>query len=184
MHNQAHGILILLDNFCVINPKGLNFMNKKSLRFLYVSVERAEFCINTFLKLSLKNGILIKIKKTFFRNVLHNKYNIIISDTCQIGNCIKFPHPQNIVIGSSVQIGNNCIIYQDVTIGQNRGKYPIIGNNVIIYPGAKIIGDITIGDFVIIGANAVVTSNIPNNSIVAGIPAKIIKMRNLSDEFY
>lgn len=101
-----------------------------------------------------------------------------------MGNSIKFPHPQNIVIGSDVQIGDNCIIYQDVTIGQNRGKYPTIGNNVIIYPGAKIIGNIIIDDFVIVGANAVVISDVPNNAIVAGIPAKIIKMRSLNDEFY
>ena len=182
--SEMYNISILSNEGYLVILRGINDMNKKSLHLLYVSAERAEFCINVFIKLCLKKGILTKIKKAFFRNILYSKYNIIISDTCKIGNSIKFPHPQNIVIGSDVQIGDNCIIYQDVTIGQNRGKYPTIGNNVIIYPGAKIIGNIIIDDFVIVGANAVVISDVPNNAIVAGIPAKVIKMRSLNDEFY
>ena len=173
--SEMYNISILSNEGYLVILRGINDMNKKSLHLLYVSAERAEFCINVFIKLCLKKGILTKIKKAFFRNILYSKYNIIISDTCKIGN---------IVIGSDVQIGDNCIIYQDVTIGQNRGKYPTIGNNVIIYPGAKIIGNIIIDDFVIVGANAVVISDVPNNAIVAGIPAKIIKMRSLNDEFY
>jgi serine O-acetyltransferase len=59
-----------------------------------------------------------------------------------------------------------------VTIGQNHGLYPRIGKNVIVYPGAKIIGGIHIGDGEIIGANAVVVTDVPENSVVGGIPAK------------
>ena len=57
------------------------------------------------------------------------------------------------------------------------GGIPIIGNNVTIYAGAKVFGNITIGDDVVIGANAVVTKDIPSHSMVAGVPAKIIKKR-------
>lgn len=57
--------------------------------------------------------------------------------------------------------------------GKNAGC-PTIGDNVIIFAGAKVLGNVTIGNNVVIGANAVVTTNIPNNSVVVGIPAKII----------
>lgn len=81
-------------------------------------------------------------------------------------------------------LGNNCTVFHNVTLGQNKDKYPIIGNNVIIYSGAKIIGNVRVGDNAIIGANAVVTKNVPKNAIVGGVPAKIIKYRGDKDGFY
>lgn len=77
---------------------------------------------------------------------------------------------------SAAKIGNNCKIYQQVTIGYNHKlEAPIIEDNVEICCGAKIIGGCHIGSNVIIGANAVVVNDIPSNCIVAGVPAKIIK---------
>ena len=76
-------------------------------------------------------------------------------------------------------IGTNCWINQQVTIGFSReGASPTIGNNVQIKAGAKVIGNVTIGDDVIIGANAVVTKDIPSHSIAVGVPAKVIKRRD------
>lgn len=115
---------------------------------------------------------------------LQGKYNLIISPNAKVGKDIWFPHPHNIIIGGVATIGEKCVVYHDVTLGQNRGEYPIVGNGVIIYAGAKIIGNVIIGDNAIIGANSVVTKNVPANAIVAGIPAKIIKMREVTDEFY
>lgn len=78
-------------------------------------------------------------------------------------------------------MGKNCQIYQQVTIGNNNG-IPTIGNDVDICAGAKIIGPITIEDDVIIGANAVVTKDIPSHSMVVGVPRKIIKKRKSKND--
>ena len=67
-----------------------------------------------------------------------------------------------------------------VTIGMRNGKIPSIGNNVTFGAGCKVLGGITIGDDVIIGANAVVLRNVPSHSIVAGVPASIIKTRDIN----
>ena len=80
-------------------------------------------------------------------------------------------------------IGKNCWINQQVTIGNSDASHcPYIGDNVSIKAGAKIIGDVTIGNDVIVGANAVVVKDVPDHSIVAGVPARVIKTRNSVDE--
>lgn len=78
------------------------------------------------------------------------------------------------MINEATIIGKNCLIFQGVTIGVGTSGIPRIGNNVILSSGAKIIGGITIGNNVTIGANAVVTKDVPDNSIAVGIPAKVI----------
>ena len=95
-----------------------------------------------------------------------------------IGKGLSIKHYSGIVINGYATIGDCCTIFQDVTIGRSFfGKsqgVPHIGNNVVLFPGCKVIGGITIGDNVVIGANAVVTTDVPNNSVVAGAPAKVI----------
>lgn len=96
----------------------------------------------------------------------------------QSGGGIRFAHYSCIVINDNAKIGKNCLIYQGVTIGSNRGfkngGVPVIGNNVFIGPGAIIIGNVTIGDYSFIAANSVVTHDVPPNTVIAGSPAKII----------
>lgn len=116
-----------------------------------------------------------KILARYYYYKIIKKYNCIISPSCHIGEGIKMPHPMNIVIGSDAIIGNNVTIYHGVTIGQNKGKFPIIGDNVIIYADAKVIGNVKVGNNVVIGANSVVTHDIPDNKVVVGSPAKEIK---------
>lgn len=90
-----------------------------------------------------------------------------------------------VVIHSRAVIGKNCGIGQNTTIGGKSGWYevPIIGDNVDISAGAQILGPIRIGNNVIIGANAVVVKDVPDNCIVAGVPAKIIKENINLDDF-
>jgi len=103
-----------------------------------------------------------------------------IAPQTMIGPGLNLPHPIGIVIGTKVIIGHHATIYQNVTIGLRHSPllrdldlYPTIGNNVTIYSGAVIVGGIKIGDGAIIGANAVVTKDIPENCIAVGVPARI-----------
>ena len=109
---------------------------------------------------------------------LRYKFGISISPNTKIGSGLSIGHFGGIIINEKCTIGANLTISQGVTLGKsNRGKnkgYPIIGNNVYIGPGAKIIGNIKIGDNVAIGANCVVTKNIPNDSVVVGVPGVVI----------
>ena len=92
--------------------------------------------------------------------------------TSKIGNRCFFPHLSGIIIAYFAEIGNDCVICQQVTIGidrfRDKHKAPFIGNNCFIGAGAKIIGPIRIGDNVRIGANTVVTKDVPSNCTVVG----------------
>lgn len=95
--------------------------------------------------------------------------------SADIGRSFKINHGVGSVIGARCKIGENCTIHQNCTIGDRKGGRPTIGNNVIIYAGSMILGDISIGDNCIIGANTVVTCDCPSNSVIVGTPGKIIK---------
>ena len=117
----------------------------------------------------------------FVRHTLYfykYKFGISIMHSTKIGSGFYIGHYGSIIINEKCIIGKNCNISQGVTLGQvNRGKnkgVPTLGNNVYIAPGVKIVGNITIGDNVALGANSVVTKNIPSNSVAVGIPAKVI----------
>jgi serine O-acetyltransferase len=91
-----------------------------------------------------------------------------------IGGGLLLTHPNGVVIHPKARIGPNCLIMQQVTVGKNRQGLPIIGGNVDIGPGAKVLGGIIIGDHAQIGANAVVLHDVPPWAVVAGVPARII----------
>ena len=101
---------------------------------------------------------------------------VYLPPATEIGPGLCLHHPQNILISSRTVIGENCTLYQDVTIGGGGVKpgLPTIGNNVSIFAGAKILGGITIGDNVEIGANAVVTFDVPADSVVPSPQSRAI----------
>ena len=97
----------------------------------------------------------------------------------KIGKGLRLPHRGSIVVHKDVLIGDNCEKMQCVTIGSNivksRTDVAVIRNNVMLCAGSKIIGKVSIGDNVIIGANSVVNKDIESNVIAAGVTAKIVK---------
>ena len=109
-------------------------------------------------------------------------YNSKIPYQAKIGKGTKFGYGgMGVVVHSKAVIGDNCSIGQQVTIGGGNNRYPglrIIGNNVRISKGAIVFGGITIGNNVVVGANAVVTKPVPDNAIVAGVPAKILRFKD------
>lgn len=112
-------------------------------------------------------------------------FNSVIPYSTEIGEKSKLAYGGiGVVIHSKAKIGRKVIIGQNVTIGRSLDPQdiPTIGDNVYISAGARIIGDISIGDNVIIGANAVVNKDVPDNCIVAGVPARII--RETSEDIY
>ena len=92
-------------------------------------------------------------------------------------------HGMGVVIGETTVIGDNCTIYQGVTLGgtgKDKGKrHPTIGNNVVIGSGAKVLGPFSVGDNSKIAANAVVLSEVPANCTVVGVPGRIVKKNNI-----
>lgn len=93
----------------------------------------------------------------------------------KIDRGLCFAHFSCIVINNGCRIGKNCTIFQGVTIGSARGKgVPCIGDNVVICANSSIIGKVTIGNNVIIGAGTVVTKDIPDNAVAVGNPARIV----------
>lgn len=95
-----------------------------------------------------------------------------------IGPGLTIWHWGPLIVNGNARIGDNCTIRPDVVIGykDRTGPAPIIGNNVTINSGSRIIGNgVVVGDNVIIAPGAVVTKSIPSNSVVAGVPAKVIK---------
>lgn len=105
-------------------------------------------------------------------------FSCYLPHSVQIGrNLILGYGGLGVVIHQRCIIGNNCHIDQNVTLGGTSKKYgvPILGDNVYVGAGAKILGPVTIGNDVVIGANAVIIKDIPSNSLVVGVPGKIIK---------
>lgn len=104
--------------------------------------------------------------------------NIDIHPGATIGQGLFIDHGLGVVIGETAQIGDNVTIYQGVTLGgtgKETGKrHPTVGNNVVISSGAKILGSFTVGDNSKIGAGSVVLKPIPPNSVVVGIPGRIV----------
>ena len=125
---------------------------------------------------------LYKNKLFFFARLIsqisRHLTGIEIHPGAKIGNRLFIDHGMGVVIGETATIGNDCIIYHNVTLGgTGKSKYkrhPSIGNNVMIGCGAKILGGISIGSNVKVGANSVVLNDIPDNVTVVGMPGRII----------
>ena len=115
------------------------------------------------------------------------KTGIEIHPGAKIGKRLVIDHGMGIVIGETAEIGDDCLIYQGVTLGgtgKDTGKrHPTIGNNVLIGTGAKVLGPFKVGDNSRIAANSVVLSEIPPDSTAVGIPARVVKRKGQKMDF-
>jgi len=93
------------------------------------------------------------------------------------GPGLSLAHHGSIVVNGRALIGRNCRVHPGVVVGELDGGAPVIGDDVYLGPGAKVFGAVTIGDGAAIGANAVVTADVPAGATVAGIPARVVSER-------
>ncbi len=105
---------------------------------------------------------------------------IEIHPAATIGEGLFIDHGVGVVIGETTEIGDNCTLYQGVTLGgtgKEHGKrHPTLGNNVMVGAGAKVLGPIHIGDNARIAAGAVVLEDIPADSTAVGVPARVVRI--------
>jgi len=98
-----------------------------------------------------------------------------------IGRRFFIDHGMGVVIGETAEIGDDVLLYQNVTLGGTGGekgkRHPTLGNRVVVGTGAKILGNIRIGDNVKIGAGSVVVHSVPDNSTVVGVPGRVVRVR-------
>lgn len=112
------------------------------------------------------------------------KTGIEIHPGARIGKGLFIDHGNGVIIGETTIIGDNCTLYQGVTLGgtgKEQGKrHPTLGNNVMVSAGAKVLGSFTIGDNSKIGAGSVVLAEVPPNSTVVGVPGRVVKHNNMA----
>lgn len=118
------------------------------------------------------------------RERIQSQYGVFLPLRQPVPLSTNFPHPIAIVIGEGVRLGERVTIYQGVTLGGARrgdwqtGTYPVIGDDVVLFAGAVVIGGVTIGKGCIIGANSVVLQDVPDGHTAVGVPARIVSPRS------
>ncbi|HEY4086722.1 MAG TPA: serine O-acetyltransferase [Bryobacteraceae bacterium] len=121
----------------------------------------------------------VPILPRFLSQVSRFFTGIEIHPGATIGRRFFIDHGMGVVIGETTEIGDDVLVYQNVTLGgtgNERGKrHPTIGNNVVVGTGAKVLGGITIGSNARIGAGSVVVKPVPDNSTVVGIPGRVVR---------
>lgn len=130
-------------------------------------------------RLAARGGALAAPRRKLVR-ARHRLWSIVtgadIPLGTRIGGGLLLPHPNGVVIHPDAEIGPNCLIFQQVTIGAIGNGVPRIGGHVDFGAGAKVLGPISIGDHVLIGANAVVIQDVPSRSMAIGVPARIVPL--------
>ena len=120
---------------------------------------------------------------------------IEIHPKAKIGKNLFIDHGMSVVIGETSEIGDNVTIYHGVTLGgispsidsdkqRNVKRHPTLKNNVVVGSGAQILGPITVGENAKVGANAVVTKDVPDNAVMVGIPAKNVGTVSSADQTF
>jgi serine O-acetyltransferase len=107
-----------------------------------------------------------------------HKTGIEIHPGAKIGPGVFIDHGSGVVIGETSEIGEGCVLYQGVTLGgigkKRQKRHPTLGKNVVVGAGAKLLGNIKIGDNAKIGAGSVVVKDVPSSSTVVGVPGRVV----------
>lgn len=141
---------------------------------------KAEREVRKMHRLYEKGGFINKYRSKRIENKLQLKYCLKLPCSAKIGKNFQIRHPQGIIIGRTAEIGDNCKVYPYFTaVAAVKGdsqryrnhirRHPKIGNDCILGSKATVIGPITIGDDVTIGACAIVTKDVPSHSVVKGL---------------
>lgn len=123
-------------------------------------------------------GIGMPFIPKYISDIARELTGIEIHPGAVIGSEFFIDHGSGVVIGETTIIGDNCTIYSGVVLGgtslKKEKRHPTIGDNVVIGTGAKVLGPVTVSDNVRIGANSVVVNDVPPNSVVVGVPGKVV----------
>ena len=114
------------------------------------------------------------------------RYCVDLPEQTQIGPGLIIYHCYGLVVNEKSVIGANCMLAHQITLADEKGAAPVIGDRVRLAPGVKVIGGVKIGDGVVVGANAVVVNDVPDHSISVGIPNRVINKayEDDADRFY
>ena len=161
------------NKFMTISATEPDWEREKKVPGRYEPAKYLLSTIRNYQRCKLQGGLRAKLTSPFLV-LLHRFWSAVsgadIPLNSKIGGGLMMPHPNGIVIHPEAEIGPNCLIFQQVTIGAGP---PVIEGHVDIGAGAKIFGNIRIGAHARIGANAVVLHDVPGGATVVGIPAKI-----------
>lgn len=169
----------IIEDLNTILKKDPAARNRISIYFLYSGFKaiKAYRKSNWFYRHNMKTIAEIVSQRSRY------KTGIEIHPGAKIGKGLFIDHGMGVVIGETTEIGNNCTIYQNVTLGgttTEKGKrHPTLGDNVVVGAGAKVLGAFKVGDNAKIGAGAVVLNEVPSGATVVGVPAKVVKVDNV-----
>lgn len=157
-----------------INPAFSGFSTIQALAWLLNTETLKEFRNLFYYRIGRPATIVDRVLLTAAKSS-HEPRNTISIRVPSIGHGFVIKHGYNVIINAE-RIGVNCLVFQDVTIGPKMfgGGLPILGDHVHVSVGAKVLGPITIGDSSVIGANSVVTKDLPPHSMAMGVPVRAI----------
>ncbi len=169
----------IIEDLNTILKKDPAARNRISIYFLYSGFK----AIKTYRKSNWFYRHNMKTIAEIVSQRSRHKTGIEIHPGAKIGKGLFIDHGMGVVIGETTEIGNNCTIYQNVTLGgttTEKGKrHPTLGDNVVVGAGAKVLGAFKVGDNAKIGAGAVVLNEVPSGATVVGVPAKVVKVDNV-----
>lgn len=156
-------------------------------RIVFSPSTNAVYLVRKYQYYSQSESLIWKIRKVLYYNKLVKRYGLFIGKNVDIGLGLRLPHPNGIIIGNKVKIGENTTIFQQVTIGSARsgdyllGAQPCIGSGTVLFAGSKVLGEIVVGDNTIVGANSTLLQDTIDGGTWVGCPARLVKKNIVSD---